>query len=93
MDVEVWKSITNNPEAHHLEFQKAVENLQVELAGWKEKDVVAIDEERITIMNFEASLVRMQEEVKAWKEKVAIAAEESEHLQVGFALSMAETNV
>ena len=74
MDVEVQKSTTSNAKAYHLELQKAVENLQVELAGWKEKVVAAVDEERITKTNFEASLVKMQEEVKAWKEEVASTA-------------------
>lgn len=89
MNVEVWKSTASNAEARQLELQNAVENLQVELAGWKEKAAAAVDEERITKTIFEASLVKMQEEVKAWKEK----AEESERLQAGFAVSMAEIEV
>ena len=80
MDVEVWKSTASNREAHHLELQKAMENLQVEFVGWKEKVVVAVDEERIMKTIFEASLDKMQEEVKAWKEKVATSAKESERL-------------
>ena len=35
MDVEVWKSTASNVEARHLQLQNAVENLQVELEGWK----------------------------------------------------------
>ena len=48
MDVEVWKSTASNVEARHLQLQNTVENLHVELEGWKEKHAAAIDEERIT---------------------------------------------
>ncbi len=44
MDVEVWKNTVSNVEARHLQLQNAVENLQVELEGWKVRAAWVLEE-------------------------------------------------
>ena len=91
VDVEVWKNNAKDGEAKYLELQNAMDNLQVELAGWKERAAAGVDGEKNMRLSYEASLIKLQEELRA--AKINTSAVTEENLQLKAALESMKVEV